>query len=457
MGNTILLHFKNEFQLKRNPIQKTSKILSLLLFLYMPLATYHWHLSYIIAALVLIWIFENQFMQKFTIQNIRDRFLLFVLLEFFFVLHIIYLIHTEEINRGIFDIEVKLSFLIFPIIYIFSNQLIKEKVKLILSFFVLGTLIACLLSIIVAFYHSISFVNNHLVFNHELSETLVDLNSIKSSHFFYTNFSLFMHPTYSTIFITLAMAASFYLIRTTSHNQIIHKLLFVFLIFTFTISTYFLQSKAGYIGYTIVLFYNLSLLLQPKFRILFTLFPIIIIILLLTNSSINRRFFYTNKAIMNGKEILELAKSEKYNDIVDKYAIYRIPVWFISYDLFKENFLFGVGTGDIRKELTKKYAELGFRITKNSYLNCHNQYLETALGLGLFGIIVLIFIFLYLFYYSICNINRLVMSYIITFSINFLFESILNISVGIIFFVSFICLIYKNTDEKKILNKSTTI
>ena len=65
----------------------------------------------------------------------------------------------------------------------------------------------------------------------------------------------------------------------------------------------------------------------------------------------------------------------------------RFEIWKVTTDLISNNFILGVGAGDIKPELNKKYSENPEFLEEaiNNHFNVHNQYLETWLGQGLLG------------------------------------------------------------------------
>ncbi|MDP4935229.1 MAG: hypothetical protein NWR30_10975, partial [Salibacteraceae bacterium] len=65
-----------------------------------------------------------------------------------YALHLVGLLYTSNMERGLFDIEVKLSLMIFPIAFLGYSGTTQENYRATLRFFLLGTLTAaafCLL------------------------------------------------------------------------------------------------------------------------------------------------------------------------------------------------------------------------------------------------------------------------------------------------------------------------
>ena len=71
----------------------------------------------------------------------------------------------------------------------------------------------------------------------------------------------------------------------------------------------------------------------------------------------------------------------------------RLEYWRVSKEIIKDNPLFGVGTGDVPTTFETKYKAIPNSLDKKYQLRSHNQYLSTAIALGLIGL-VLFFIFI---------------------------------------------------------------
>ncbi len=73
----------------------------------------------------------------------------------------------------------------------------------------------------------------------------------------------------------------------------------------------------------------------------------------------------------------------------------RLEYWKISKEIINENILIGHGTGDVQDAFIEKYQTLGTKLDKKFRLRSHNQYLSTAIALGVLGLILLLFFMVY--------------------------------------------------------------
>ena len=117
---------------------------------------------------------------------------------------------------------------------------------------------------------------------------------------------------------------------------------------------------------------------------------------------------------------------------------YRLLEWRGAWSIICQNPILGVGTGDGNQTLKKFYSNYNASTTSVDY-DAHNQYLQTWLETGLFG---LAFLLLCLFLPWVRSINQTTdISFIIIFSSMCLTESVLNRQKGIIFFSFFFALL----------------
>lgn len=73
----------------------------------------------------------------------------------------------------------------------------------------------------------------------------------------------------------------------------------------------------------------------------------------------------------------------------------RILYWDASIQIIKENFLIGVGTGDMNTAFAKQYEKSNSPLDKEWRLRSHNQFLSITVGFGLIGLIWFLFVLFY--------------------------------------------------------------
>jgi O-antigen ligase len=76
----------------------------------------------------------------------------------------------------------------------------------------------------------------------------------------------------------------------------------------------------------------------------------------------------------------------------------RIKRYKISYEIFTENLIFGIGATNKDEVRIKKYLEQDFMVAALEKYNAHNQFLEYLSVNGIIGGLVFIFVFAYIFF-----------------------------------------------------------
>ena len=194
------------------------------------------------------------------------------------------------------------------------------------------------------------------------------------------------------------------------------------------------------IGLLVILLWNIFSFLQKKTNWLSVSILILVLTLPLLIFIKNDRFsrFF---AKVSYKEIFQ----EEINN-VDNNSFERIYIWNSAVKVIKQNWFLGVGTGDVKDNLRSIYTENGFVDGVKRNYNAHNQFLETWIGLGIFGEIILLTMLVYGLVKGIKNRDILLQSFIILLFVHFFFESMLNRLAGIIFFSYYYSLLlYRNS------------
>lgn len=359
--------------------------------------------------------------------NLKERLLLFfknktaVFFSAFFFLHLIGLFYSNNLKYGFVDIETKLSLLIFP--FLFST--IREKIDKdrILRIFILGCFTASAACFLKAAYLFFSSAANN---------------------FFYTDFSLFLHPSYFAVYLNLAILIL--LIWNFNLDSFYKKIINYSLIVFFSITIIFLSSKMGIISLIIPFIVSYCCLFFVKKKYLKTIihfFVFFIVILISYKYIITETRFATlhnienfNFQQLNQAEADSLAKPDMVYKITESNQI-RYLVWIEAIKLVRENWLAGVGTGDIKDELLKKYEKDNLWWILEKKYNAHNQFLQTWGALGIPGILFILGGFIIAFYQSIKKRKFIYFGFLLLLILNFLVESMLETQAGVIFFAFF--------------------
>ncbi len=413
------------WQLIRPYIEKANFFTILVIIFLMPM--FRKAVPPVIGFWLLTWLLEGKFFTRFRLPQNK---IAFISLLGFYILCALSLFYSENMESGFFDLEVKLTMFIFPFVIIGSNYLYKKYFHIILLQFVFANLIASLACLIIAINSSFHFGNNGLEFNPMVYVTDPGLEGY-SNAFFYFVFSKFMHSSYFAMYLCFSILILFFFIDNYSKKWIKYTAIALIIFFLFII--YLLSSRAGLISAAVVLLGSIIGYLRNKkwtFNILLLAITLIFAIVAL---KFNGRLNYGVEQIKNTSVNKEEKTISTSND--------RLLMWINSWEIIKANFLVGTGVGDVKDELIKSYPKHELTDAKKHALNAHNQFIETAIAIGLIGLIFLLMIFFLPFINALKNKDTLLALLIIVLGINFLFESMLNTQAGVIFFAFFYSLL----------------
>ena len=362
---------------------------------------------------------------SFQLNVISSLFLLF------YFCYLIGIIFTSDINAGVFELEKKLSFVIFPLLLSLKFKKI-WSINVAYMGFILATFLVTLYGIIMA-----------------LSAWLVAGGG--NWVYFSTAISPIHHPSYLAAYLTISTAFAFIGWR--------EKLPFfsLYWIIPFTIFVIvihgFLQSLSGTLFLLIAIFTSLLIWLRNKFRrpIFYTiiiLMPIIGFIVINSIPSIQNDWKDASSNIIeyskNPKSFLETREQTLSSSSV------RIILWTAAFQIFYKH-PFGVGTGNMDEFMNKELIILKQKELTKQNFNPHNQFLQSAVEIGFFGLLVFFAILFSSIYYGLKYKNYLLIIISSNLLFNSLFESMLQRQSGIIFYCFWICLLslYLFTHEIK--------
>jgi hypothetical protein len=158
--------------------------------------------------------------------------------------------------------------------------------------------------------------------------------------------------------------------------------------------------------------------------------------------SYQNRFKDVGKAMVHEQDKRVQTIKEIPIDRNENSVSQHVKIWKSSLDLIAENPFFGVGTGDIKDQLSKSYEKNNFQIGVLLSYNSHNQFLNTWVALGIPGLISLLLIFYLGVRISIQKKDWVYFSFILIMILNCLTESVLEKQAGIFFFSAFNMMLY---------------
>lgn len=335
----------------------------------------------------------------------------------FFLLHSVGYFYSENKSEALSAIEIKLCFLAFPILF-FGSHFSHTHVKKIVISFVSGCMLVSFLCIFRACY---------LYF-------FEDTNA-----FFYSDFSYFIHPSYMAMYLVFALLIVMLFYKNwLAHLHLLNiKLGFMAVVFLVTI--FLCSSKLGLLSAFFLLPTTFSVLLYNKG---YKKIIIGLVLALLGLATASYKLFPT--PFKRFQTAINVTKSSQTIDKTDaESTAVRILIWKESIKLIKNKFWFGTTAGDVNDKLIESYEKEGLTGALTKKLNAHNQFLQTFIGTGFIGFVLLILMTLFLIVYSFIKKNYILMLFSILISLNFMVESMLQTQAGFTFFTFILCLILK--------------
>ncbi|MCX8080461.1 MAG: O-antigen ligase family protein [Bacteroidia bacterium] len=322
-------------------------------------------------------------------------------------------------------IEVKLSFLLLPLAFAFYPYHGTEFKKLLMNAFVSGILFWSIIQLLRSLFLVIIKQNFNFLF--------------------YTEFSSFIHPSYYAMYVctVLLMINFFELIP----NQI--KNLKTWLNLVFPVFVLISASKMGIICLFLTLCVLIMKALKEKFNTALTLIIFIASAILMMTTifviePIRNRFVFVTDSIE-----MPLDKTSTESNMV------RRLVWIADKEAINKMPWYGYGVANVNKVLSGEYERLGFTGAKSRNLNAHNQYLQTLIGLGWMGLILLLWMHWEMLRAGAETKNYFWITLLIILILNFLVESMLQRASGSIYF-SFVYMLFLMIEKVKFQEQINT-
>ncbi|MDF1674897.1 MAG: O-antigen ligase family protein [Vicingaceae bacterium] len=342
-------------------------------------------------------------------------------LTLLYVTYVVGLIYSINLKYGLFDLEVKLSLLLFPLVFFVSKIEMKKVADNILNSFIDGCFVASILSLI-------SAAIQYYLYS--------DINS-----FFYGELALYGHSSYMAIFLCFS-SALIYIKNIKQGNKISFPKKDLFLLALFSLIIFFLVSKTGIISILLIHFAFIGyLIIKNKLYLKGTVVLVLISTLLFAGykafPEVNNRFNELFTTVFSESEELNSTSS------------IRTEIWKTSVKILVQH-PFGVGTGDVKDVLVEYYMNSGLDYAAEKELNAHNQFLQIALATGILGLLVLLLMIFYPLYYAIKNKHIIYIVFLGLIIINFLTEAMLETLAGVVFFAFFNTMLYTTFVQNKI-------
>ena len=339
---------------------------------------------------------------------------LFVL---FYGFYVFYALYTNHVSDALRYFENKLTFLVLPLFFFFL-----PKEKMAFKWTIRGFLIAVFLLAI----QSLVFSFSNYFKTHEIGS------------FISTRFSYQHHPSYASVFYTFALFISWNQRKKNAENYSLYWLIpFSFLIIFAVLCCMSLAGLLFLILFLLAAFIHfLSTKIGKKKTLLFTVIsPIVFYVLVLITPPLKSQWDDAKHFTVDFIDNPTTFVSDTTN--ADNGSSVRLIMWTISTQVLTEHPL-GVGTANVDDYLYAKLTKLKQYKLAKKYYNPHNQYLQSGIEIGIFGLIVLLILLFKGITIAWKNRNYLLLFVVLNLAFNMLFESMLQRQSGIIFYTFWI-------------------
>lgn len=360
-----------------------------------------------IIILLLNWLIEGDFKNKFRTIS-KNKFALIFLL--FYGIHLAGLIYTSNMDAGLFDVQVKLTLFLFPLIYC-SRPLNETSIKDVFNALIAGGILS---SLFMLGYASFTYFSSG------------------ENHFFYELFAFYIHPSYLSMYLNVCIVwLLINVLRKNKEGFILKSGSFPIIVF-FSFIIVLLSSKLGIITLLLIYFSFLLFFIINKKKYVFGIAGLCLMIL--------TGFLVMNyvPAVSNRvKTTMAALSSDKTNKTDAESTAVRMLVWEASGKVIAKNPVLGVGTGDAKDELLNEYEQEGLAGALKYKLNCHNEFYQVFVSLGLIGFIVLLLHIFVPMWHAVRTKDVIYALFLMIIVINFLTESMLETQAGVLFYAFF--------------------
>lgn len=333
-------------------------------------------------------------------QNLKICWPLFL----FYFFHLTGLFYSDDLSFALKDLSVKLPLVVIPLTAAFSGLTDSFSKK-------------------AAFAFSYSCVAVNLFL---LIRAILNHSSGVPDAFFYDSYSVFIHPAYMALMNVIAISI---LIFDFSFSDSKKKIVTLSSLVLLSASVILLASKAGIVSMLIVYLIFVLKSYNRKNRFTLTLASALVVlsaVILIWISPARERI----------KQALAVFRQPDKAATMQEGTASRLLAWKTAWQISKDYFPMGTGTGDIKNVTLSYYEKSGYGWPLYYRLNAHNQFLQSLAATGIGGLVSLAFIILIPIIR--CNKEKsLPLIFTLMVFINLLFESMLEVQNGVMLITAF--------------------
>ena len=340
---------------------------------------------------------------------------------FFYLLYLVGPLFSENVGTAISQWEYKIWFLVCPVCVMpMLPKLHKRRIMLMLLVYALVTFVIALCCMSSSLWWFMQTGYTH--------------------HFFYEHAALLPyfslgHPSYCSMYEIVAWMVMAEMVRRPDVLKDLKfpKILAVIILVVLPVHIYLLQSKMGIATFAIVaLTYLVVWMNYPKRHVVPT---VILLAAIVAGCGFFIKSHYGEPTVDSDNRIANSVtnfKSADRDDPRESTAI-RIALWKNTWELGREHWFWGVGSGDVLDGLHAKAVEHHYRYMSSGKFNCHNQYLQTWLGIGIPGLACMLWFLCHPLWVGFRKRSLPTVLSVMVISANILVECMLEVYAGLAF------------------------
>lgn len=368
----------------------------------------------------LLYIYGHREARTRIVRNYKNT----ILLGLLFVLALIGISNTshENIHIGFRSIEAQFGLFLFPLV-LSALPINKPFILRIIKGSFVGLLVYIVFVLLINFQDS----NNASFFL-----SIIDI--LKRE----------VHRTYLSLY--LVFFSSVLTVHYFNKGKTIQKIKGLSILITSLAVILLVESRIALVAFVILTLFFLRLLKNKYHKVVLLLFSLGFLLVfsfaIMPNTSRGKIFIEKYKKVFN--------HDEHYKPY---HFDHRLGVWESATDVFLNNFLFGVGTGDLSQELVMACKK--DKLPKSlHFTDPHNQYFNVLLKHGVLGFVFWSFSLGVFIFNAIKTKYLYYQLFLVTILVYFTIESILIRQIGVVFYAIFNSLFYiEIINNKTIENK----
>ncbi len=336
-----------------------------------------------------------------------------------YLLHVVGLLWTTNMDFAGLDLGIKASLILFPALALLGTP--EVNVTRATDAYVGANALAVLLCLVRAIYHAGRYLLDAWPAGEVTGFSL-------SVPFFSSGFAAFHHPSYMAMYLTLALLM---LARSTTYRMLgsgqraaVAAVL--------ALGVLLCASKAGW---ALLIGGGLALLwMRRRDRLLRRAVATGLAAVLLIGGGLIATNVLVRERV---QQVVDALRSEAPPSNTANSTDDRRMVWDAATRLMRNGPWWGVGTGDVKDELLRTYADLGYMDPLHKKLNAHDQYLNTGVALGMPGLLLLLLLVLVPLLRSFREGDLTLAAFLLLNGLNWTVESMLEVQAGVFFLAFF--------------------